>query len=289
METVHGIFDVDVYNLPTFEELDSNIEFQHLFLHNLIGSDYDCVKKFYDRIGEKLKKYFIDSNVISNDTCPRAYTITILYKPLSGWIILTNLLKGRLVACGAAPDFDLDAQRCSLILREGDTLSGFFQKTQQLFLAYAYQYKSIKFVPSTKLKRTYLNQLQCVPAYIPYLVEYYNIELINHIKQFGEHNNYHNPSFSIKDVYDRLSSNRNLPQIITRLLPNNNIISDSIKPMQEPSTSSSSAAQINTLATEELRITTLLLVVVTIVPPPQYQRFKYFTISTLMRKAIKSE
>ena len=126
MEAIRGIFDIDVYNLPTFEELDSNIDFQHLFLHNLIGSDYDCAKKFYDRIGEKLKKYFIDTNVISNDTCPCAYTIIITYKPLSGWIILTNLLKGRLVACGAAPDYDLDAQRCSLILREGDTLSEFF-------------------------------------------------------------------------------------------------------------------------------------------------------------------
>ena len=48
MEAIRGIFDIDVYNLPTFEELDSNIDFQHLFLHNLIGSDYDHAKRFYD-------------------------------------------------------------------------------------------------------------------------------------------------------------------------------------------------------------------------------------------------
>ena len=86
----------------------------------------------------------------------------------------------------------------------------------------------------------------------------YDIELQNHIKMYGEHNDYHNPSFSIKDVFDRLSNNRNLSQVFTRLLPkdvfdrlsnnrnlsqvftrllptNNNIISGSIKLMHEPS------------------------------------------------------
>jgi hypothetical protein len=124
--------------LPSFLDLDTSIDFEHLFLHDLLGSNLRKCRQIFLRIGEVIKDRLTNEDCILSTTSPKAKIIIQSNPTTDGWTLLEKLLRARVVSCGAMPDIDLDHVRSSMTWEPNESLHDFYSRHQQLITSYRF-------------------------------------------------------------------------------------------------------------------------------------------------------
>jgi hypothetical protein len=189
--------------LPPFIDLDQNLDFESLFLDNLVGSNLSKCRQVYLRIGEILKDRFNMIECISTSHCPKAAIVINANPVLGGWDIFEKLLRSRVVACGALPDEDIDLVRTSMRLQPNESVHDFYSRNQSLVTQYQFRYRSRSAVPKIKILIRFLQELQRCQDFVPYLVGFQR-DLTSHLRSFGDINHQEKLRFDIDDVYAML-------------------------------------------------------------------------------------
>ena len=121
-------FQYNVTFLPSFEELDSEIDFEDIFLCDIRGTtSYTSVRQIYKRLSDIIKKRFESPDCLSRSKCPLAYRIIDSHCDEDGWEILCTLLTQRLIKCGARSTVGLDSVRSILIYKQNESYHDFYQ------------------------------------------------------------------------------------------------------------------------------------------------------------------
>ena len=121
-------FQFNVTFLPSFEELDSEIDFEDIFLGDIRGTtSYTSVRQIYKRLSDIIKKRFESPDCFSKSKCPLAYRIIESHSDEDGWELLCTLLTQRLIKCGARSTVDLDSVRSTLIYKQNESYHDFYQ------------------------------------------------------------------------------------------------------------------------------------------------------------------
>ena len=137
-------FSTDFDDLPAFQDLTPTINFKNLFLMNLISTPIiKRVTSVYNRIGDMIKRRLTDSECITPVLSPKAFHIVTVNKMFSGWKILEQLLKQRVVICGARSDVDLDKVRSGLSIMPNESYSAFYLRCNDLQTEYELSMKNI--------------------------------------------------------------------------------------------------------------------------------------------------
>ena len=205
-------FNTTIEQLPSYQELHPNIDFRSIFLKDLVSDEViRKVSSMFNRIGELIKMRLTNEECISSTRSPKMAKIIAIYKSFDGWTILEKILKDRVVLCGAVADNDLDVQRASLQLMDGEEYSAFYVRCHELQAEYELTMKNVQHVPYIKILQIFLDQLRRVQAYVPYLLPFQQT-LRFHIKRYGDVDNSFGIPFTIHDVYGILQDNQ-VPEI----------------------------------------------------------------------------
>jgi hypothetical protein len=94
----------------------------------------------------------------------------MLYPTIDGWSLFENLLKKRLVHCGALPQSDLDTTRASIVFQHNESIHTFFYQIQQLENEYALLSLQPQLVPYTKLVKRFITELMRAQEYQNHLI-----------------------------------------------------------------------------------------------------------------------
>ena len=156
---VSFIFDNSVNVLPPFQQLDKDINFSQILLHNLCSNTYEKCLAVFQKIGSLLKLYILSSTFLLPSTAPNVETIRKANISQDGWTILEAILKDNLVACGARIKFDLDKTRILLFFNDNESYTDFYVKTQNVLNEYKLNYRDEAYVPRIKLTDTFVTQL----------------------------------------------------------------------------------------------------------------------------------
>jgi hypothetical protein len=216
-------FSAQLYFLPTFIQLRQTTSFKSLFLDGLFDHNYDKAFTIFTSIGQFLKDRLLHSECIDKVTAPKSYILISSYPTIDGWSLFENLLKKRLVHCGALPQNDLDTIRAGIVFQNEESIHAFLHRIQQLENEYVLQLSlQPQLVPYTKLVKRFITELMRAQEYQPYLLSFER-EIIQHIKQHGEHNLTHKAPFTIMEIYESITT-YSIPAIPSKLLPSRNLI-----------------------------------------------------------------
>jgi hypothetical protein len=203
--------------LPPFIDLDQNLDFESLFLNNLVGSNLTKCRQVFLRIGEILKDRFNMIDCISKEKCPKAAIVINANPVLGGWDIFEKLLRSRVVSCGALPDEDIDVIRTSMTLRPNESVHEFYSRNQSLITQYQFRYRSSSAIPRVKILVRFLQELQRCQDFVPYLVGFQR-DITSHLRSFGDIHHQEKLRFDIDDVYSMLDQS-GLSMLPTKLRP----------------------------------------------------------------------
>ena len=245
------VFETDLHFLPPFGSLGRDIDFSLLFLRNIHGFTLQKCKSIFLRLGTILKSHLTSPSFICDKRCPKTAIVVRANPIATGWTLLEQILCDRLVLCGGIPDYDLDAIRTSLSIQPKESYIDFYVKTQNLLNEYDLCYRNKKFVPTTKIMKTFLSELNRAPDYVPFLTTYYE-RLITHISNFGDVDNSYQLKFTIHDVYRSLQT-MNAPLVPSSLRPSISSILHHT-PTQPPSPANSQTSYQEFIACLEVTI-----------------------------------
>ena len=197
------VFETDISFVPSFQMLTRDIDFETVFLTNLVGTTHSKCFSIFTRLGSILKGCLISSTCISSVRSPKAAIVVRANPLLSGWNLLEKLLRSRLVICGGVPDYDLDVVRTNLTFQPNESFTDFYIRTQNILNEYQLTYSDPRFIPTIKLTNKFLTELNRASEYIPFLTAYHN-DIIHHIRTHGDIDNSYTLPFTIHEIYDML-------------------------------------------------------------------------------------
>jgi hypothetical protein len=85
-------FESGLNIVPSFLDLNPDINFEEIFLHDLVGSNFFKCRQVFNRIGEIIKDRMVSNDCISHDCCPKAFIVIKANPVLTGWELLEKLL-----------------------------------------------------------------------------------------------------------------------------------------------------------------------------------------------------
>ena len=211
------VFEMDLSFLPPYKSLGRDIDFESSFLCDLHGFTLSKCRSVFLRLGTILKSRLTSTSYIASSRSPKA-AIIIKANPLAtGWSLLEKILCERLVLCGGVHDYDLDLVRTNLIFQQNESYLDFYIRTQHLLNEYELCYRNPNFIPTIKIMKTFLTQLNRAQEYVPFLTNYLE-RLTTHISNFGDVDNSYRLQFTIHEVYDFLTK-MNVLSTPTQLRP----------------------------------------------------------------------
>jgi hypothetical protein len=206
----------EVTLFPNYTTLDRNVNFKHLLLSSITGSDLLTSMTVFNRLGTIIHSFITSTNIVSSERSPLAYDVMITYSLLDGWSLLQQLLLDRAVVCGAPPDIDIDSIRVNLQLMKDESIRDFYIRTMQMINEYNLT-RSPQDVPMTKIVSTFIRELSRASIWIPYISSF-QLEMIKHINQHGDLQTLVPPPFQITDIYKHMKLMK-VPLIPTNLAP----------------------------------------------------------------------
>jgi hypothetical protein len=224
VRSLNMAFSAQVYFMPAFQQLRPETSFHSIFLDGLFGANYDKGFTIFATLGQFIKDRLLHKDCLQRNTAPKSFILISAFPTLDGWSLLENLLKKRLVQCGALPETDLDTIRSNLVLQPDESIHDFLHRTQQLENEYMLQLaKHPQLVPRTKILRRFISELMRAQEYQSYVV-YFERELTNHMRKYGEQNLDNHVPFTLMDIYESMSL-YSIPDVPTKLTPSRNILS----------------------------------------------------------------
>lgn len=159
----------------------------------------------------------VSTDCISPSLSPKTYIVIKANPVLTGWELLTKILKARVVSCGALPDDDIDTTRTSIIWNHKESIHDFYARNQQLITQYEYRYGSRQSVPIVKILHRFITELNRCHDFVPYIVPY-NRDITIHLRSFSDLHHQDKLSFDLDDVYHTIVQS-GLPSTPSHLRP----------------------------------------------------------------------
>ena len=212
--------------MPSFYDLNSAISFEDLFLGRLFGVNRRKASVTFDTLGQYIRERLRKHDCISPSTAPKAALIINSNPSMSGWILLEQLLKKRLVKCGAPPDNDLNVTLAMLTLNKGEKLQAFYLRTQKLMNDFELQMADHRhMIPILSIVKRFVTELMRVEEYRVYLVSFQQ-HILQIQRTHGEYNAQAYLTFGLIDIYELLVDNQAPELSHKQLLPSPNIGND---------------------------------------------------------------
>lgn len=191
--------------VPKFEELSTDLSFHDIFLRNLHGLHYDKAFAVYSAFGEHINDHLRSSTCINRARTPLAYEVVLGHKLLDGWSLLEELIRDRVVSCGALPDRDLFAKLMLIQLQPNESLQSFYIRLQDLENEFIILFQDgPDFVPKVKLAMRFVTELNRCLSYSLYLTNIHT-DLLEYERAYGDMVIGHHPvPHSLADIYKHL-------------------------------------------------------------------------------------
>ncbi len=223
--------------VPKFASLDKNTSFFDVFLSNLHGLPFDRAFAVYEVLGQYIKTRLRSTDCISPNSAPLAYDVVHPLKNYDGWSLFEELIKERLVSCGATPDRDLFSELLLVQFQQGESLQNFYRRLQDMESEFEIMLQSQEqFVPRIKLLLRFVTELMRSPEYRSYLIDYHK-DLLRYEKNYGNLIVSHPVPFTLTQIYKELRACKVSAVPRGRLLPSPNDMPIIQQPLQEEQSS----------------------------------------------------
>ncbi len=221
--------------VPKFNLLTKDTSFFQVFLENLHGLPFERAHAVYDVIGQHIKTRLRSEECISPTKTPLAYDVVHPLKNCDGWTLFEELIKERLVSCGARPDRDLFGELLLVQLQQGESLQNFFRRLQDMQSEFEIMLQDQdQFIPRLRILLRFVTELMRCTEYRSYLISYHK-DLLRYEKQYGDLITTAPLPYQLTEIYKDLRAYRVSSVPRGRLLPSPNEmpkINQMIQPQQ---------------------------------------------------------